>query len=121
MTYFTTRSNCNIGFSVGKSEESGLGRVRRSLFLWKISIVTETMAKNLRSQTAKKSVEEVCYRIFVNVSLFVLQAKDSGCVSHPTSLINDSKPVKTLSHFPRQYREPLSYIFGKDLGFHEQS
>ena len=50
------------------------GAFGRALFLWQISIVTGTMAKYLRSQTAKKSVEELCYRIFVNVSLFVLQA-----------------------------------------------
>ena len=80
------------------------------------------MAKYLRSQAAKKSVKEsllqnLCLCIFV---CFEGLAKDRVCLSHPTSLINASKPEKTLSHFPRGYRETLSNIFGKDLGLHEQ-
>ena len=42
------------------------------MFLWQRSIVTETMAKYLRSHTAKM-LKKLCYRLFVNVSLFVLQ------------------------------------------------
>ena len=84
-------------------------------------IVTETMAKYLSSHTEKKSVKETFF-IHINVSLvcFAGYAKDNWCLLHPRSLINASKPVKTLSHFPRQYRETLSNIFGNDLGLHEQ-
>ena len=32
LTYFTTRSNGNLGFSIGKSENSGFFRNYRSLF-----------------------------------------------------------------------------------------
>ena len=94
-----------------------LGRVRMSNFsLAKINCHRNYGKVFAFTRSKEKVLKKLCYRIFVNVSLFVLQA---GCLSHPTSLINASKPVKTLSHFPR-YRETLSNVFRLHLGLHEQ-
>ena len=95
-------------------EQFFFGKDQLSQKLWQIIYVHTHQRKVLK---------KLCYRIFVNLSLFVSVGlvNGRGCFSQPTSLINASKPVETLSHIPRRYRENLLNVFGKDVGLHKQS
>ena len=102
----------DLSISARSHEQFFFGKDQLSQKLWQIICVHTQQRKVLK---------KLCYIIFVNVSLFVFVGlvNGRGCFSHPTYLINASKPVETLSHIPR-HRERLLNIFGKDLGLNEQ-
>ena len=103
---------------MGVLEEKGYGRVRAhsdKQFFFGKGKLSQKLSQSICVHTQQRKVlKKLCYRIFVNVSLFVLQRQRVFIASH----IFDK--CQQMSHFPRRYCETLSNIFIKDHGVHKQ-